>query len=676
MNKTTVVASLLAWLGMLNAMCMTPVAYAASADDEDREVEHIIVTATRMDRERSLVARSLDVVDRKTIESIQGQSVADVVTYLPNVTVAGGPRAGSQTVNIRGLGGNKLLQTIDGARMSFESGHRPSYYLDPELLQRVEALRGPASSLWGSGALGGVIAQRTLEPLDLTGPDSPGGFLRTGFNDNTEQFTTTLAVADEMDSVGWLVSGYRRDGDDIHLGNGERLVGSASTDQGGLLKLNWYPAENQKFYFSLRASENDGTVPSNGTAPINTTSNFLIERNTATSNAILGWDYDPANDWLDSQVLVYLNQVDIDEARVTDARADSTELKEYGVNLMNVSRISTFTFHYGADLYREAFSTRRGGFARPEPPRARSDVWSLYLQASVPVFERWRVDLGVRHDSFSTTADNLNEERSNSDTSKSAALVWQAVQWATLAVRYDEAFRAPTAEELYTGGTHFCLGPGFCNTFIPNPSLDPEQAANLEFLARFGFSNILGADQVTLQTSFFRNKVDDFIEQIVSGPSFFPFPDAGNTQWENVRRATITGMEVEAGYLRGPFKLLLAYGQTRGEAENTGQDLTNMPADTLMADFSYRFDDDSILAGMRLSHAAPQRRAGFSEDGANPGYEGYSTADLYFRWAPQRLPDIRFDVNVNNLTDRFYTRAWEQLPESGREIIVSARYSF
>ncbi|WP_431312111.1 TonB-dependent receptor plug domain-containing protein [Shewanella glacialipiscicola] len=55
------------------------------------------------------------------------------MNYLPNVTLTGGPREQVQGVNIRGLGGNRVLQLIDGVRQNFESGHRPTYFLDPSL---------------------------------------------------------------------------------------------------------------------------------------------------------------------------------------------------------------------------------------------------------------------------------------------------------------------------------------------------------------------------------------------------------------------------------------------------------------------------------------------------------------------------------------------------------------
>ncbi len=665
--------------GLLALTTHSMAAHAQSNEGPDNttnKLETIVVTATRLDTTLRDSARSMAVIDRLNIESMQPQSVAQTLLYEPNITVAGGPRAANQGVNIRGLTGNKVLQTVDGARQSFESGHRPSYFLDPELLASVEAVRGPVSSLWGSGALGGVVAQRTIRADDkLAADDSLGGFIKTGYNSNNQQHTTTAALLGRTDSADWLLSGYYRDSDDIELGNGEDLEGSANETQGLLAKYHQNIGEAHSVEFIYRAALFDGSVPSNGEAELNGTSNFLIEREQETQNASVEYRYAPDSDWFDSQVLAYVNRVEMDEVRVSDGRPDTTELDTVGLNINNTSRFGDIAVLYGIDAYRESFSADRSGLDRPQPPEATSDVWSLYTQARIPLSAQWRVDVGVRYDDFRTEAENLGEERSDSQTSPSAALVYTPNDWASLTLRHDRAFRAPGAEELYSTGAHFCLAPGFCNSFTPNPDLDAERAANTELLARFDLAGPFGDDRVLLEASVFENSVDDFIEQIVTPPSFRGRPDPGNTTWINVEEATLRGGELAATYQRGGLNLRVAYGQTRGEDDNTGQDLTNIPADTFNADLSYGFSNRALLAGLRLTHAEDQNRTDVPEL-TDASFEGYTVADIYANWSPRAFPALRLDLNVNNLSDRFYQRAWDQLPQPGREVILSAVYSF
>ncbi len=650
---------------------------AGTPASEKPGVDEIVVTATRLDQRLDEVSRSLAMVQRDEIDRIQPQSVAQALGYQANIAVVGGPRPQNQSVNIRGLSGSQVLQTIDGARQNFDSGHRPGYFLDPELLQSVEALRGPASSLWGSGAIGGVVAQRTIDPERLLRDgNSIGGFVKTGFNANNDQNTSTVALAGRGDDIGWLASGYHRDGDDVELGNGERLTGSATSSHGLMGKLDWRLDEQQNLSLVWRRAETEGTVPSNAGAEINDTSNFLIRRDQVTENGNLSYRLDTASPLVDFQALAYYNKVDFGEQRVRDGRSDRTELEVLGLNVSNVSEWDRLTLAYGIDTYREDFSSDRGGSNRPQPPRAETTVWSSYAKAIVPVSETWRLEMALRYDDFTTENANIGEERSDSATSPSAALVWEAADWATLTLRHDRAFRAPSAEELYTSGTHFCIFPGFCNRFEPNPELDPERAANTELHARFEFLDTGGADRIGVEASLFENRIDDFIEQIVVGPSFFPVMDPGTTNWVNVDEATLRGFEVTASYETGPLAARLAYGLTHGEDDATGADLTNVPADTLTGDLSYRFAAQRLLTGLRVVHAADQDRTDYPENTAGIVYDGYTVTDLYASWLPRLVDGLRLDLSVNNLGDKFYRRAWEQLPQTGREIILSARYSF
>lgn len=641
------------------------------------EVKKVVVSATRIEQNIEDVTRSVVVVSKDEIDIIQPQSIAEILSYQPNISIAGGPRPNNQTVNIRGLSGNKVLQSIDGVRQVFESGHRPSYFLDPELLQSVEVIKGPVSALWGSGALGGVVAQNTVSANDLLAPNQDlGGFIKSGYNDNNHQVGTTTALAGRSGSVDWLLSAYYRDSNDIELGNDENLEGSASRDQGSLAKLQWQIDDAQSLAFNLRQAEANGSVPSNGAADFNGSSNFLITRENKNGNFSVDYRIDTKSPLINSQVMIYRNQVEMNESRVSDGRNDTTDLDVLGLNINNLSKFGDIAVLYGIDASQESFDTKRGGSNRPTPPEAKTDVWGGFVQVIVPLANVWSIELGARYDYFATEASNLNQDRSDNDVSPSAALTWQTTDWLSLSLRHDRAFRAASSEELYSSGSHFCMGPGFCNTFLPNPDLNAEQAANTEFLANMQFSDLAGDDVLSINASIFENNVDNFIEQIVSNPSFFPVMDAGNTTWVNVDEAEIRGYELAADYQRGAFRMNVAYGRSRGEDKKTGEDLTDIPADTLTANLSYGFMQRQLTAGVRLTSVNDQNRTNYSENTNATRYNGYNVANFYMSWEPSLMKALKIDLTVNNLSDKHYRRAWSELDESGREVIVSAKYKF
>lgn len=668
-------------MSVMSGMVWMPLAASAEDLPPTADMDKLVVTAVRTGADAEEVARPLVIVGQEKIRQIQPDSTAQALADETNIEASGGPRASNQTVNIRGLEGQQVLQTVDGVRQNYESGHRPTYFLDPALLKSIEVLKGPASSLWGSGAIGGVVAQNTVNASDILKPDQDiGGLLKYGYNDNGEASATTVAAGARSETVDVLGSVYYRDGNDIELGHSNKNISdtlgdSANRDQGGLLKGLWQMTDSQSIGLNLRQSEANGSVPTNGAARIST-SNFLINRHTENENISMDYRLDTDSPLVNAQALVYHNKTDMHESRLSDNRSDSTEMKTLGLNLNNRSDVAGVGFLYGIDGYHDDFSAKRGGTNRPVPPDATVDVRGEFVQATVPLVANvLRTELGIRHDSFETEADNLDNSRDDSAVSPSAALIWQADTWLELAVRYDEAFRAPSTEEMYTTGTHFCMFPGFCNTFVSNPDLDPENAANKELLARMNWSGVLASDDnLGIKSSIFRNDVDNFIEQIVTGPTFFPVMDPGNTTWVNVDKARLEGFEIEANYQWHGLGSRLGYGQTQGENRKTGQALTGIPAKKWVMDTSYAFlPEQNLVGGIRMTHASTQDHVPASD--SNQQYDGYTVTDLYTSWQPVG-DQLTLDLTINNVTDKYYRVAFQELYQPGREIKVSATYRF
>jgi len=144
------------------------------------ELDRIVVTATLNERAQKDVASEVSVIDADEIDRRQVQSVADLVRYEPGVSATGsaigGGRFGAGGLSIRGLGGNRVRIELDGIAIpdAFEIGSFSSAgrdVVDVDALKRVEIVRGAASSLYGSDALGGVVSYVTKDPSDYVGAD-------------------------------------------------------------------------------------------------------------------------------------------------------------------------------------------------------------------------------------------------------------------------------------------------------------------------------------------------------------------------------------------------------------------------------------------------------------------------------------------------------------------------
>ncbi|WP_024645609.1 TonB-dependent receptor [Pseudomonas syringae] len=182
-------------------------------------LDQITVSATRQAQEVATVPSTVSVYSRKQLDRQNVNSIRDLVRYEPGVSVGGaGQRAGTTGYNIRGIDGNRILTQVDGVEVpdSFFTGpyaqtHRN--YVDPEIVKRVEILRGPASALYGSSAIGGVISYYTLDPDDIIKPGQDiGARLKTGYSSADESWLNSATLAGRQGEFDALLHLSQRNG--------------------------------------------------------------------------------------------------------------------------------------------------------------------------------------------------------------------------------------------------------------------------------------------------------------------------------------------------------------------------------------------------------------------------------------------------------------------------------
>ncbi len=219
---------------------LAAVAVAGSSDD----LETITVYARRL-TPVSRVAATVTVIDQARIEATLATDIRELVRYEPGISVRNDPfRFGLDTISVRGLGGNRVAVEIDGipAAGGFAVGSYADSgraYVDPAFVDRVEILRGPASSLYGSDAIGGVVAMTTLTPERLLQPASSTYVVRTEAGYDTENAAARAAVlaAGTVVEANWLVGYSRRTGRESDTAADVTPNPSDFTNDSALLKV-------------------------------------------------------------------------------------------------------------------------------------------------------------------------------------------------------------------------------------------------------------------------------------------------------------------------------------------------------------------------------------------------------------------------------------------------------
>lgn len=278
---------------LLLVLLQSPWAAAQQGAWEAIPLPVITVTATRGEREIYDLPESVSVLEDEALAREQPADLSDLLLELPNVDILGGPRSVGQRAVIRGIGDDRILFLLDGARQNFTRGHNARVYLEPDLLKRVEVVREPASALWGSGAIGGVVSLTTVDPEDLLLPGKRfGARLKGGVQTASRQGLGSAAVYGLIgERFDYLFNFTFRGAEDIRLGRG-RLAHSGFDALAGLAKLAFRPNEANTLRFTTQTLDQTQQVPSNPQSQV-AGDNRLVERATESRNFTFNWRFEP-----------------------------------------------------------------------------------------------------------------------------------------------------------------------------------------------------------------------------------------------------------------------------------------------------------------------------------------------------------------------------------------------
>ncbi|KIY41449.1 TonB-dependent receptor [Pseudomonas sp. 10-1B] len=235
-------------------------------------LQQVTVSATRSAQDVSQVPSTVSVQTREQLDRQNVNNIQDLVRYEPGVSVAGtGQRSGLNGYNIRGIDGERILTQIDGVSIPDSFFYGPyaqtqRNYVDPEIVKRVEILRGPASVLYGSNAIGGAVSYFTLDPDDIIKPGKDvGARLKTGYSSADESWLTSATVAGRQGDFDGLLHLSQRNGHETETHGGHSGDGLSRTEANPmdvrttnvLAKLGWNYADDARLGFTYERYKDD-----------------------------------------------------------------------------------------------------------------------------------------------------------------------------------------------------------------------------------------------------------------------------------------------------------------------------------------------------------------------------------------------------------------------------------
>ena len=224
-------------------------------------LQQITVSATRQAQDVASVPSTVSVQAREEMDRRNVNTIRDIVRDEPGLSVGGaGQRAGTTGYNIRGIDGNRVLTQVDGVEIPDSFFYGPyaqtqRNYVDPEIVKRVEILRGPASVLYGSNAIGGAVSYYTLDAEDIIKPgEQAGARLKSGYSSADRSWLSSGTVAGRLGDFDSLLHLSQRNGHETQsygTTGGTGLGRSAANPEDArttnvLAKLGWDYADDAR----------------------------------------------------------------------------------------------------------------------------------------------------------------------------------------------------------------------------------------------------------------------------------------------------------------------------------------------------------------------------------------------------------------------------------------------
>lgn len=684
-----------------------------------KRLSTVSVAASRVEKPLDETAPSVAVIEPDSIRRAPVRDIKDLVRMEPGVSVLTDPsRRGNAGYTIRGIDGNRVLMMVDGVRLpdQYKGGGGSGAiagrdYTELDSLKSVEILKGPFSGSYGSDAIGGVVAYRTLTVEDLLAPTESRHLSVKGFAHSADRsFGGSFTVAGRSDALSALLRVTHRDGEEADNKGDADLSGSQGSlrttpnpqrwhSDNVLAKLGFKPADGHTLtlaYERFRRDADTELISSQTSAIVSQPVSDSVSRDRVS----LAHDMELNLPWLKrAQWQVYWqNMLATEKAResrtgnIVRLTDNTFEQTLTGVQAQLESRFAALsaahTLVYGVEANRTETSrlrdrtqvnangsTTKTVAGEPFPQRNFPDSTSDRLGVFIQDEMRWDNGLsltpGLRYDWFrmrphtDALFDVINPNNYPIATFKDSALspkltaAWQLSEPVTLFAQAATGFRAPPFDDATMAFANRTYG----YEVLPNANLKSERSRGLELGVKGEWTGL------SLGTTAFYNRYSDFLEQTLTSSR----DTNGNGvpleyQVRNVGRVNIYGLEFKGQWQFAPhWQLGGAMAWARGDNKTTG--LPQDTVDPFKLTASLGYNAEQWGANAYLTAVARKSRV------SDPTYfraGGYQVLDISGYWQLNKA--ARITVGVNNLLDRRYWQ-WSDMRGQLASDPVLARYS-
>ncbi len=691
------------------------------------ESPEIVISATKTEKSLREVPATVAMINGDESAQYGNNSIADMVKDIPGVEVTDVSTAGSKRLMIRGESGDRIIVLVDGQKINeqISMGGAP-LLVDPATVERIEVVKGAASVLYGSEAIGGVVNIITKK-----GGEKPiGGTVAGSYNSGTDGYEGSLSLYGSTGGLYYRLTGSYSDQDNRETPDGT-LPESDSLTKNVSGRLG-YKGNNFDTGLILEKYKVEADVPPTGSPG----TPFFMNLN------LPEWSRDKVGIHADfTDISQFFAKVHVDGYYQKTFKDFHQHLERIDVpmgggpgggmpgggpgggmpgggpgggmpgggpgggmpgggpgggmppigimDMQTGNDQATYAFNAQIDMTPGSSHYLIGGLAFSyDTLDAKRDIvstlrlipsgnyfdeasiktWAVYLQDEWMATDNLTFTFGVRQTWVESEMEKTNnpmlQERTLSDGQPvvSAGVAWTATDDLALRALYSQGYRFPDLVKLLIGTFH-----GMGTPTLPNPNLDPETSNNFELGARFD-NGRLEAD-----LALFYNLADNYITSQ---------PFNGLSRYENVDEAKTYGLEAWLGYHFDLYNLTPYLNATimrrhYDDARNTDWDTgTPLVSGKIGLRFEYplaskpmTFWGDFYLRGASDAKSIDRR-------GQIEKHDSWATANLALGLKWGENDNWQASLNFNNIFDKKYSTAQNDLDATGVHVVARLSYTF
>jgi len=548
----------------LLASAISSLACGAVAAQETPQLNDIVVTASGFEQQISSAPASISVISREELERGHFQNVTDALRDVPGVVVTGGGAGDNgNDISIRGMPSQYTLILVDGrpqnsreSRPNGSAGFEQDWLPPLQAIERIEVVRGPMSTLYGSDAIGGVINVITRKVADtwhgniqldtVLQEDSASG--------DSRQANFYLSGPLVADRLGLQLYGRtsERDEDDIENGYEEKSLQSLTA------RLSLAASDNHDFTAEAGITEQDRRSLVGRSAPAEGCRGGCTDSIGEYTNSHVALTHSGRFDWGTSETFVQRERSENQsrDIEITNTTAKTSVVIPLGMHMLTV----------GASWEEESLED---GTTNQISDRTavENSQWALFMEDEWMLTDAWALTGGLRLD---------DDDNYGSHLSPRLYSVWNMTPEWTLKGGVSTGYRSPNLREITPDWGQISRG----GNVYGNPDLEPETSLNKEIALLYGNDAGLNGS-----LTLFHNDFEDKITRIAcpidicnAGPNQF---GSDPTYRVNIDDAVTQGVEASLGApLTDTLALTASYTFTDSEqksGEYAGEPLTQLP---------------------------------------------------------------------------------------------------